>query len=698
MRFGDKPLDRYRTRNKIAAPGPAAGGPAILAGPAPQQSLEPVTQPELPLVLAGPILRRLAPDRLTVWLATRGPSRVRLVLDPEPDEAQTHVLEPGTPECRWLSAGTQLHYLLIDLPLASPLPRDRWIGYALDLQPAEAPDAPWQPWTAWAPDLAYPGRPTPGFVLPSRVGALLHGSCRKPHFEGGDGLVQADRLLARLTSSGGPSTDGTGEDPTWPSALVLSGDQVYADDVAGPMLRAIHGLVDALGLPNERLAGAEETGLVDAGTLYRHPSGYYRRETLLPRHRGTARLLDLLFGGVEKPVFTTDSAHNHLITLAEVLAMYLLAWSPAPWARLDLTAPPWLSGPERALYDEEESAIEAFVRELPAVRRLLAHLPAAMIFDDHDITDDWNLSREWEETAYGHPFSRRIVGNALIGYLINQGWGNRPEAFDGDCLEQVQATLAEPGGPTHEPCIDRLLRFEQWHYDWPTEPPLVVADTRTHRWRSEVAARRPSGLMDWEALTDLQQTLRGRRAVLLVSPAPIFGVKLIEAIQRVFTFLGRPLLVDAENWMAHPGAAHAILNIFRHPKTPQHFVVLSGDVHYSFVYDVELRGRVRGPDIWQITSSGLRNDFPPRLLNALDRANRWLYSPRSPLNWLTRRRRMRVVPRKPEGTPHGRRLLNGSGIGLVELDAEGVPWRIRELLADGRVVPFTRREAESRWD
>nr|MCU0957056.1 alkaline phosphatase family protein [Hydrogenophaga sp.] len=173
-------------------------------------------------------------------------------------------------------------------------------------------------------------------------------------------------------------------------------------------------------------------------------------------------------------------------------------------------------------------------------------------------------------------------------------------------------------------------------------------------------------------------------------------------IQRLFTWFGFPLMVDAENWMSHPGAGQAILNVFRHPRTPQHFVVLSGDVHYSFVYDVELRervrGQVRGPDIWQICSSGLRNAFPARLLDSLDLANRWLYSPRSPLNWFTRRRSMRVIPRKPEGTAHGRRLLNGSGIGLVELDDEGVPWRIRQLLCDGRWVGFTRREAESRWD
>jgi hypothetical protein len=68
------------------------------------------------------------------------------------------------------------------------------------------------------------------------------------------------------------------------------------------------------------------------------------------------------------------------------------------------------------------------------------------------------------------------------------------------------------------------------------------------------------------------------------------------------------------------------------------------------VYDVELRTRTQGPTIWQITSSGLRNAFPEGLLDKLDRLNRWLYSPRSPLNWFTRRRHMRVTPRKPEGT------------------------------------------------
>jgi hypothetical protein len=59
---------------------------------------------------------------------------------------------------------------------------------------------------------------------------------------------------------------------------------------------------------------------------------------------------------------------------------------------------------------------------------------------------------------------------------------------------------------------------------------------------------------------------------------------------------------------------------------------------------------------------------------------------------------MRVTPRKPEGTPHGRRLLNGVGVGLVELDDTGRPSRIRQLLTDGGDVSFVPRESEARED
>lgn len=642
----------------------------------------------LPPVLAGPILRRVQADRLAWWLACTQAQRVRVHLQRADGSTALH-----EPTVHSLRAGEHLWILLVDLALDAPLEPGSWTGYRFEF--ANADDGPWAAHDD--PALCYPGHDTPGFRFAPQVHALLHGSCRKPHHAGGgDGLARADAHLQQLLDGG---------DAPWPSALILSGDQVYCDDVAGPMLRAIHGLMQRLGLNEEAIAGADGSELRNTTDLLAHPASYYRREQLLPRTPRSERLIDLVFEGVKKPIFTTDNAHNHLITLGEVIAMYLLVWSPLPWQGLDLSPPPGLDAENAERYAREAEAIAQFRDGLGAVRRVLAHLPVAMVFDDHDITDDWNLSREWEDVAYGHPFSRRVIGNALIAYLLNQAWGNRPEAFGGDALlGQLQAALDAPGGEAHEALIERLLHWRDWHYVWPTTPPLMVLDSRTHRWRSEVSRRRPSGLMDWEALTDLQQALRGHPAVLLVASAPIFGVKLIETIQRVFSFFGNPLLVDAENWMSHPGAASAVLNIFRHPKTPQTFVVLSGDVHYSFVYDVELRPRgrrkepVQGPHIWQICSSGLRNTFPDGLLEKLDHLNRWLFSPRSPLNRFTRRRHMKVTPRKPEGTPHGRRLLNGAGIGLVQFDDSGAPVKIQQLLCDGRDVAFVPREDEARED
>ena len=101
-----------------------------------------------------------------------------------------------------------------------------------------------------------------------------------------------------------------------------------------------------------------------------------------------------------------------------------------------------------------------------------------------------------------------------------------------------------------------------------------------------------------------------------------------------------------------------------------------------------MRDRDRTPHIWQITSSGIKNEFPRRLLDWLDRLNRWLYSPRSPLNWLTQRRDLKVRPRLPDQRRHGERLWNSSGIGQVWLDAEGRPTRIMQHNADGQPSTF----------
>ena len=155
-------------------------------------------------------------------------------------------------------------------------------------------------------------------------------------------------------------------------------------------------------------------------------------------------------------------------------------------------------------------------------------------------------------------------------------------------------------------------------------------------------------------------------------------------VQRVFTYFGKPLLVDAENWMAHPGSANVILNIFQHPKTPENFIILSGDVHYSFAYDIRLRSSTSSPDIWQITCSGFKNEFPQTLLRWFDRLNTLLYGSKSPLNWFTKRRRMRIRARKKSTDPNYRLSL-GNGIGYLQLSPSGRPEKISVWMAEEEV-------------
>ncbi len=616
----------------------------------------------LPAVLAGPLLRRLEPRRLVLWLTGSRPLDLTLKL--QWAGHTLHIpLDQG--QCQVIPIGRQAFVHLIDVPLDEALPQDEVIHYDLLIDGLGI--------AHWAAHLLYADAPSPHFVLHSRIHQLVHGSCRKPHHAAKDGLLCVDRLLADVHTL-----------DERPALLMMSGDQVYADDVAGPMLRAIHALIARLGLFDEHLEGAV---VDDSASLYGHRASYYHRADLLPALDSNQTLRERFFGGVKKPIFTSSTADNHLVTFAEVMAMYLLVWSPTPWTLIETQAPP-LSPDESARYAREHVPIERFRYGLPGVARVFAHLSTLMIFDDHDITDDWNLSAQWEETAYGHPFSKRIIGNALLAYLLCQGWGNHPDAFV-ELVPPIQALTAHVpdnhlDAAAQDVLLATLLKFQQWHYVLPSTPALVVLDTRTRRWRSEFTLKQPSGLLDWEALSELQQELLDHPSAIIVSPAPIFGVKLIETVQKVFSWCGHPLLVDAENWMAHRGAAQVILNIFRHSRTPGNYVILSGDVHYSFVYAVLIRHRNAGPRIWQITSSGIKNEFPRRLLEWFDRLNRWLYSPRSPLNWFTRRRTMQVVPHIPEHAEAGERLWNSAGIGQVFFNEQGQPDAIYQHNANGK--------------
>ena len=123
------------------------------------------------------------------------------------------------------------------------------------------------------PDLAYESQQLPNFIIKSKINKVLHGSCRKPHFDSEDALIQVDHAIRQ---------SGTSVEER-PAILMMSGDQIYVDDVAGPMLVAIHQVIDKLALYEESwLDDSEHRDLTSSSdALFKSPHCYYQRSEIL---------------------------------------------------------------------------------------------------------------------------------------------------------------------------------------------------------------------------------------------------------------------------------------------------------------------------------------------------------------------------------------------------------------------------------
>ncbi|CAK2835648.1 Alkaline phosphatase family protein [Vibrio crassostreae] len=660
------------------------------------------TTSPLPLLLAGPILRKTTATEVVLWVVTSVPLSGTTQLFNA--EQETPFYSSSLDEQESIQVGTHAWVTLIHLQ--GDFPTNVPLEYQIETEQGSIIEL--------APHLIYKDTRTNNdssrieFKISTAADYILHGSCRNPHHPSKDSLVAADNKIANQTVL------------ERPDMLMMSGDQIYADHVAGPTLDAIQQVIQLLGLIGEELPTDSQVNQINSSdALFESEYHLYQRHHLLPHHNTSDSLLDKLFPKRGIPIFSSTDCENHLVTLSEFIAMYLLVWSPTLWQCINRErlidndfkqADRQLTPAEQQQWRDENVIIDDFVAGLPQVQRLFAHIPTYMIFDDHDVTDDWNLTVGWEHAVDQNRFATQVIGNGLVAYWMCQGWGNKPESFDEAFIEQAkqlfvdhpritEQTHNEAGNPAtthsvgniepdkHQAFIEMLNRFEEWHYTIDTSPKVIVLDTRTRRWRSESRMNKPSGLMDWEALIEFQHQLMNQNKVVIVSAAPMFGVKFIETLQKMATTIGKPLVIDAENWMAHPGSANTLISIFTHTKTPTNFVVLSGDVHYSFAYDIKLRYRRNSPNIYQITCSGIKNQFPAPLLKFCDVWDRLLYSPRSILNYFTKRKRLKIEKRSPDNQTFYR-LSNRSAIGELRLDTDGKPQSITTLSGDGKVTRF----------
>jgi PhoD-like phosphatase len=323
--------------------------------------------------------------------------------------------------------------------------------------------------------------------------------------------------------------------------------------------------------------------------------------------------------------------------------------------RRGLDEPP---GAELADYEEYAHLYRLAWTE-PTNRWLLSTLPSMMIFDDHDIRDDWNTSKAWRDNVATLPWwPARIVGG-LGSYWIYQHSGNLSitERATDPLFTRLRTADGDAGDILDEFGATADARPESIRWSYARDigrVRLIVLDSRCGRVLAPGARTiLDQGEWDWFdglATGDVDQLLIGT-SMPYVLPR---GLHELEAWNeattdgrwgRRFGRLGERLRqgLDLEHWAAFRRSFESMAAVVdevsagRRGAPPANVIFLSGDVHYSYLmraYPGGGRfagpadgGRLAGPasggrlarpadgglqrgSVYQIVCSPIRNPLP----------------------------------------------------------------------------------------
>src|SRR5215218_2936002 len=270
----------------------------------------------------------------------------------------------------------------------------------------------------------------------------------------------------------------------------------------------------------------------------------------------------------------------------------------------------------------------------PIIRWLLSTVSSAMIFDDHDVHDDWNTSAAWVKEAWESDWWEEHIIGALMSYWIYQHAGNlSPEEQDRDGMlaEVHEAGDAEPLLRQFAARAARTTDGTQWSYYRDLgNTRLVMIDSRAGRCLEEGAR----SMLDEEEWRWLDEHMVGDVDQLLIATSLPWllaqGMHYFEAWNEAVcggawgkpaAALGEKLRrgVDLEHWAAFNESFERLAEMQRsvgageRGKPPAAIVMLSGDVHHAYLSEVGFPRKegVRSA-VYQAVCSPLRNPLDSR--------------------------------------------------------------------------------------
>ncbi len=286
---------------------------------------------------------------------------------------------------------------------------------------------------------------------------------------------------------------------------------------------------------------------------------------------------------------------------------------------------------------EEVASFEEYARLYrdswgdPAIRWLLSTVSSAMIFDDHEVADDWNISESWLEETRNHPWWNDQISGGHVSYWIYQHLGNlSPKELEQDGLfERVKS--ADDAGPILREFAYKAHRETagtRWSFyrDF-GDTRLVMMDSRGGR----VLERGHRSMVDADEWRWIEEHATGGFDHLLLGTSlPVLlgpGVHHLQAWNEAVcsgawgeraTKWGEKTRrsLDLDHWSSFNDSFVRLTDLIQcvgageRGWPPASILVLSGDVHHGYLAESTFYDDGVESSVYQAVCSPLRNSLP----------------------------------------------------------------------------------------
>jgi hypothetical protein len=300
-------------------------------------------------------------------------------------------------------------------------------------------------------------------------------------------------------------------------------------------------------------------------------------------------------------------------------------------AHRDVSSPPG----EEVIDFEEYTWLYQEAWEDPLIRWLFSTVSTSMVWDDHDMSDDWNISRSWhEEMDRKQWWHERAVGG-IMTYWIYQHIGNlSPRDLDeeNEIYEKVRGNRdATEALREWAKSIDSTGAGTRWSYCRDIDGVRAIfIDSRAARvLTDERRSMFDDEVWEWivdHASGDFDHLLIGTTVPYLLSPGfhnlEAWNERLCDGAWGDLVAHGSEQFrcaVDFDHWAAFQFSFQRMRKLLeevgsgRRGKPPASIVILSGDVHHAYLCEIGFKpGAGVKSAVYQAVCSPYRNPLDAR--------------------------------------------------------------------------------------